>query len=122
MTDRNIHTTDEGVAIGGYDPVTYFTESEPSVGSPEHAHVWAGATWHFTSAQNAELFVKDPGRYAPQFGGHCAFSATLGRSYEASPTAWRIIDGQLYLLRDKQVRMLSHLFTGRIRKVAAASD
>lgn len=121
MTEHTISTTDDGVAIGGYDPVAYFTEAQPVLGSPDHTRDWAGATWRFASEENAEQFAARPERFAPQFGGHCAFGATMGRSDEASPGAWRIIDDRLYLLRDNNVRRLSRLFTGRIRKASSSA-
>lgn len=120
MTDPTFHTTAQGVAIDGYDPVAYFAEGGATKGSSEHSHEWSGATWHFASAENAASFTADPEKYAPQFGGQCSFGASLGKEAEASPTAWRIIDGKLYLMKDGAVRMLSKLFTGKIKKAAAA--
>src|SRR5437660_12324660 len=61
-----------GVAIMGYDPVAYFTEGRAVKGSPAIAYDWLGATWNFAKPEHKELFVSDPVRYAPQYGGSCA--------------------------------------------------
>lgn len=116
MSSSTISTNDDGVAIGGYDPVSYFTESQAKLGSAAHSTDWNGATWHFTSAENTRAFAADPEKYAPAFGGRCAFGASMGRDAEASPEAWRMIDGKLCLMMSGSVKMLSNVFTGKIRK------
>lgn len=121
MTKTTISTNAAGVAIGGYDPVSYFTQDEARLGSPEHTQDWGGATWHFTSAENAESFGADPEKYAPQFGGHCAFGASMGKTAEASPESWRMIDGKLCLMKSGSVKAISKLFTGRVAKSIAGS-
>jgi YHS domain-containing protein len=89
------------IAIRGYDPVAYFTENKAVQGSAEFSHKWLGATWHFATAQNRELFVREPLKYAPQYGGHCADGVSLGTiTTNIDPKAWRIIDGKLYLNYD----------------------
>jgi YHS domain-containing protein len=86
-----------GVAVGGYDPVAYFTEGRPRVGSGAFTFNHAGATWRFASAENRAAFAADPERYAPQFGGHCAWAAAEGYLAKGDPAHWRIVDGKLYL-------------------------
>ena len=120
MSEQAISTSPEGIAIGGYDPVAYFTDNKATLGSAEHTEEWGGATWHFATADNAERFAAAPADYAPQFGGHCAFGASLGKTAEASPESWRMIDGKLCLLKSGSVRTLSRLFTGKITKAIAA--
>lgn len=61
-----------GIAIDGSDAVAYFTEGKPVVGSDAHTVNWKGATWRFSSAENAALFEANPEAYAPQYGGYCA--------------------------------------------------
>ena len=121
MTETNISTNADGVAIGGYDAVSYFTDSQARLGTPDHSTEWSEATWHFASAENAATFAGDPERYAPQFGGHCAFGASMGKSAEASPDSWRMIDGKLCLMKSSGVKTLSSLFTGRIAKKMKSS-
>jgi hypothetical protein len=94
-----------GVAIEGYDPVAYFTESRPMKGSQEFAHEWLAATWHFDSAEHRELFAAQPVKYAPQYGGHCALGTAFGEStVNIDPEAWSIVDGKLYLQYSKDGR------------------
>lgn len=84
------------MAIAGADPVAYFTESQAVIGSAEFSHEWNGATWHFASAENRDLFSADPEKYAPQYGGHCAWDAAQGYVATIDPTAWSVVDGKLY--------------------------
>src|SRR5215204_2920449 len=60
-----------GVAIKGYDPVAYFTEGRAMKGSEQFSYDWLGTPWHFANARHRELFIDDPNKYAPQYGGHC---------------------------------------------------
>lgn len=92
-----VHQDKNGLAIGGYDAVAYFTLHRPTKGVPEIAHSWMGATWRFASAENRDRFVAEPERYAPQFGGYCAWAVSKNYTAPADPLAWKIIDGKLYL-------------------------
>jgi hypothetical protein len=86
------------VAILGYDPVAYFTDGRAIQGKPEINQSWLGATWHFTSAEHRDLFAAAPMSYAPQYGGFCAGSVSMGKITDnIDPNSWRIIDGKLYL-------------------------
>ena len=96
--------TPRGVAIRGTDPVAYFTEGRPVDGSPEHAVEYDGATWHFASAANAEAFRADPARYAPAYGGYCAWAAAQGYLADTVPEAWTIHEGRLYLNASRRIR------------------
>lgn len=89
---------EDGIALGGTDPVAYFTQGEPVEGSAEFSAAYMGATWHFASAEHRDLFVGDPEKYAPQYGGFCAFGVAVPK-YKIStvPEAWTIVDGKLYL-------------------------
>ncbi len=85
------------IAIYGYDPVAYFTDGQAVKGSMEFAYTWLGATWYFASAEHRALFVADPVKYAPQYGGYCAVEIIGGGTAGANPENWRIVDGKLYL-------------------------
>jgi len=88
----------DGVAIRGTDPVAYFTEGRAVPGTAAHSLEWNGATWHFASADNRAAFAEDPGQYAPQYGGFCAWAvAEKGKLYSTQPDNWAIVDGKLYL-------------------------
>ncbi len=95
-----------GVAVGGYDPVAYFTQGKPVKGSADVTTSYEGATWRFASAENRAAFQADPVKYAPQFGGYCAYAVALGHTAKAEPDAWTIHDGKLYLNYDKSVQAL----------------
>ena len=85
------------LAVSGYDPVAYFTRGKPVEGSGDHEYEWNGATWRFSSAENLETFKADPEKYAPQYGGYCAWAVAQGKTASADPDNWEIVDGKLYL-------------------------
>ncbi|MEO0430932.1 MAG: YHS domain-containing (seleno)protein [Cyanobacteria bacterium J06656_5] len=95
---------EDGVAIGGADPVAYFTEGDYTPGSGEFTHDWEGATWQFASAENRDLFAASPEEYAPQYGGFCAWAVSQGNTAPIDPTAWKIVDGKLYLNYNAQIQ------------------
>lgn len=83
-------------AVGGYDAVAYFGGAA-TPGNDDFAMVWQGARFRFANAANLAAFRVDPGRYAPQFGGHCAWAASQGRLATPDPKIWRVVAGKLYL-------------------------
>ncbi|PCJ95053.1 MAG: YHS domain protein [Hyphomicrobiales bacterium] len=87
----------EGVAVGGYDPVAYFTMGKAVEGSAEHALMHQGAKWHFSSAENKAMFMSNPDKYSPQFGGYCAYAVSQGGTAKGEPEVWKIVDDKLYL-------------------------
>lgn len=95
--------TDAG-AIQGYDPVAYHSENKPVKGAPEITYAWHSATWHFASVENRATFVADPERYAPAFGGYCAFGTARGYKVSTEPDAFAIVGGKLYLNYNSDVQ------------------
>lgn len=93
-----------GIAIQGHDPVAYFNQATPVQGSAQFSHEWNGAVWHFANAENLAAFQAEPERYAPQFGGYCAYAVANGYTARTSPEAWHIEDGKLYLNFDAATR------------------
>ena len=89
------------VAIQGYDTVAYFTEGQPMKGKPEFSYSWNDAQWYFLNADQRKLFIADPERYAPQFGGHCSMALVRGEIKAVDPEAWAIVNGKLYLSYSK---------------------
>lgn len=87
----------DDLAIRGYDPVAYHTEMKPVEGQPEFAFRYNDATWHFASSKNLEQFREDPERFAPKYGGYCAYAMSKGYVVSTDPDAWAIRDGTLYL-------------------------
>ena len=93
-----------GTAIRGYDTVAYFTEGRPVDGSDEFTAEWMGATWRFASAEHLDLFEADPERYAPQYGGYCAYGVVQDELIKIEPENWTIVDDRLYLNYDDDVQ------------------
>jgi YHS domain-containing protein len=85
------------IAINGIDPVGYFNQAQPILGSKEHSLSWNGAAWHFANQDNADAFRENPEKFAPVFGGYCAFAASRGYLAPTIPEAWTIYEGKLYL-------------------------
>ena len=93
-----------GVAIKGYDPVAYFAEGHPAEGSDDYEVEWRDATWRFANAENRDAFEADPEKYAPQYGGYCAYAVSQGYTAKGEPKVWKIVNGKLYLNFSKGVQ------------------
>lgn len=93
-----LHLLEGRIAVSGYDPVAYFTEGAPVPGLRAYEHESGGAVYRFASEENRRRFAADPQRYKPAYGGFCAYGVRTGRKFPTDPTAWRIVDGRLYLL------------------------
>jgi len=93
-----------GVAIDGYDPVAYFEEGAPRQGSKAFTFDWNGAAWRFATAEHRDRFAAAPEKYAPQYGGYCAWAVGHGYTAGIDPDAWTIRDGKLYLNYDLEIR------------------
>jgi YHS domain-containing protein len=87
----------EGKAIRGYDPVSYFTEGKPVKGNDKLVLKWNDTHWYFSSQKNLDLFKANPEKYAPQYGGYCAYGLSKGYKAKTVPEAWTIDNGKLYL-------------------------
>lgn len=98
--------TAEGVAIKGYDPVAYFTDSRPVMGIQGFKYIWEGAEWRFSGSDHLEMFKKDPDKYAPMYGGYCAYAISQGKTADIDPGAWTIYEGKLYLNLNKDIQRL----------------
>lgn len=94
----------DDLAVGGYDPVAYFTSGKPIEGKKAFEHKYKNATWRFSTAENLEAFKADPDKYAPQYGGYCAWAVSRGYTAKGDPKYWRIVDGRLYLNYDAGVQ------------------
>jgi YHS domain-containing protein len=93
-------------AINGIDPVAYFDGNGPVDGGADITHVWDGATWFFANMSNRDAFAAEPERYAPAFGGYCAYAASRGYLAPTIPEAWSIHEGRLYLNASLRARDL----------------
>lgn len=100
--DRN------GIALQGYDPVAYFTESKPVKGNPAFSVAHGGAVYWFASARHKSLFEANPDMYAPQFGGWCAYAASINALSPIDPMFWEVVDGRLILQHNQKAWDLWH--------------
>ena len=92
------------VAVEGYDPVAYFSEGKPVKGSSEFSTEYMGAQFRFANADNLATFKADPAKYAPQYGGYCAWAVAEGKTAKGDADYWSIVDGKLYLNYNKKVQ------------------
>jgi YHS domain-containing protein len=96
-----VFTDKKGVALGGYDPVSYFADDAPKKGDAKIEATFNGALYHFVSQDNRATFEKDPTKYAPVYGGFCGYAASVGKVRPADPLIWSIVDGQLIVQHTK---------------------
>jgi YHS domain-containing protein len=86
-----------GIAVHGYDPVAYFTEGKALKGTAQRNFAVDGATYLFASDENLAAFKADPAKYAPQYGGFCAYGVAQGFKPDIDPEAFKVVEGKLYL-------------------------
>ncbi len=84
-------------AVAGYDAVAYYKEKRAVEGKDAFMTRWKDATWRFASKENLDAFVAAPEKYAPQYGGYCAFAIAQNELAPGNPRVWKIVDGKLYL-------------------------
>lgn len=89
---------------GGYDTVSYFESGQPTKGSSEYTTQYQGATWRFANAENLARFKENPERFAPVYGGYCAWAVSQGDLAKGDPKHWNIRDGRLYLNYNQSVQ------------------
>jgi YHS domain-containing protein len=103
--EPEIFSTDD-MAINGADPVAYFDRAGPVGGRAAHRLMWRGAMWYFADDANRRAFERDPERFAPVFGGYCAFAASRGYLAPTIPEAWTLHHDRLYLNANLRARAL----------------
>ena len=101
---NSFFTTQTDTAINGYDSVAYFTKNAPVVGLDANTYEWKGAKWKFSTQANLELFKANPEKYAPQYGGYCAFGVANDGLVKVDPNQFTIYEGKLYLNYDASVQ------------------
>ena len=84
----------DGKAIKGYDPVAFFKESKPVKGLNNLSYHWQNATWLFSSKENLEAFKAAPEKYAPQYGGYCAYGTADGHKAPTQTDTWTVVNGE----------------------------
>ena len=93
-------------AISGYDTVAYFTIGKPVKGLDTLVHEWNGAKWKFSTQAHLDLFKANPEKYAPQYGGYCAYGVTRDSLVKVEPDQFTVRDGKLYLNYDAEVQAI----------------
>ena len=92
-----VNKDSDSVTLKGYDPVAYFSENQPVQGKPEFSTEYNGAKWQFASKENRDAFVKEPEKFAPQYGGYCAWAVSHGYTADTDPQTGKVVGGKLYL-------------------------
>lgn len=98
-----VNTDRSGLALQGYDAVSYFTDNAATEGSADITSTSGGATYRFASAEHKQMFDADPAKYTPQFGGYCAYAVSRGDTASIDPEAFQIVDGRLLLQYSKSI-------------------
>ena len=109
----SVFTTERG-ALDGYDVVAYFTRSEAIAGDPGITAEWAGVRWRFAQASHRDLFLADPAKYAPAYGGYCAWAMGNGYTAHGDPQQFAVVDGRLFLNFDAATKANWQAETGRL--------
>ncbi len=91
-------------AAGGYDVTSYFTENKAVKGNKKYGTTYKDARWIFASQENLDKFLSDPERYAPKYGGYCAWAAAQGYTAKGDPKHWSMHEGKLYLNYDAEIK------------------
>jgi YHS domain-containing protein len=106
-----------GLAVHGYDVVSYFTEGKPVKGNANFTVVQSEATYRFSSQANLDAFKANPAKYEPAYGGFCAYGVSVGAKFDGDPTLWKIVDNKLYLNLDPGIQQAwSKDISGNIKK------
>ncbi len=100
-TERIVVDWHTGLAIGGYDPVAFYTDGKPMPGNPDLEFAYGGTVWRFCNIGNREAFAARPDVYMPQFGGYDPLGVAHGVAVAGNPSVWLIAGGRLFLFYDR---------------------
>ena len=105
------------IALNGYDPVAFFTDAKPVIGSPFIKGSYQGTDYLFATEDHKTLFLANPEKYAPQYGGYCAYGVSVGVLAPVDISTWQIRDGKLYLnFSDEYSEKFNADFNGNVVK------
>ena len=93
----NVFNVQDSFVLKGFDAVAYFQQGKAIPGNNNFTYKWQDVNWRFSTAENRNLFIKNPEKYAPQYGGFCAWAVSRGYTAPIDPNAWKIVNGKLYL-------------------------
>jgi len=88
---------------GGFDVIS-FHQGSPTKGDIKIIADYKGAQWRFATEANKKLFLEDPEKYAPAYGGYCAWAIANNKLAKGSPKHWSIVDDVLYLNFNKSIK------------------
>jgi YHS domain-containing protein len=91
-------------AVSGYDTVAYFTDNKAVKGKKKYTYKYMEAVWYFKNQKNLDIFKASPNKYAPQYGGYCAWSVSEGNNASGDPKQWTIVNDKLYLNYDQEIQ------------------
>jgi hypothetical protein len=100
---NNSEVDANGVILAGHDAVAYFTQNAAVEGKAKFTAVHNDAIYRFSSAANRDTFSANPDKYAPQYGGFCAYGAALGKKFDIDGKAFEVVDGKLYVNKNLDV-------------------
>ncbi|SIS97707.1 YHS domain-containing (seleno)protein [Neptunomonas antarctica] len=92
------------IAVSGYDTVAYFTEGKAVKGSDDYSIEYQDTEWRFKNSDNLAIFKADPAKYAPQYGGYCAWAVANNDTAKGDPLQWTLLNGKLYLNYDADIQ------------------
>jgi YHS domain-containing protein len=105
------------IAMNGYDPVAFFTDTKPVNGSPFITAEYEGAVYLFASEEHKKLFSENPDKFVPQFGGFCAYGVGLDKLFPIDINIWQVRDNKLYLnLNSAILKEFNANFNGNIEQ------
>jgi YHS domain-containing protein len=106
MAQRSEIYAPGGKAISGYDPVAFYTAASPVKGMDSLAYNWKGSVWLFANRQDLRSFSANPEKYAPQYGGYCAYGAAQGHKASSEIDTWTVVNGKLYFNYNGKIKGL----------------
>ena len=93
-----------GKAIKGYDAVAFFKQSKAIKGADSLSYQWKGAYWLFASQDDMDAFKAAPEKYAPQYGGYCAYGTAQGHKAPTQTDTWTVVNEKLYFNYNAKVK------------------
>lgn len=114
---------ENGIALSGYDPVSYFISNKPKIGGKKINVIYQGAIYQFSSQKNKDTFIKHPTKYLPQYGGWCAFAmGEYAKKIEVNPKAFKIVNGKLYLFYNSLLNNTLKIWNKNEKKLIVQAD
>lgn len=101
-----LNLNENGIALHGYDPVSYFTNQQAERGRSSISAEYNGATYYFAEKKNRDAFLQEPRLYEPHYGGFCAYGVAVGQKFNGDPEVFMIVEGKLYLQLDRATQTL----------------